>query len=97
MRLTSHQLEPNPAATQAEKEEAEEEEEEEEQEEESAEMMASRRAAASGAAVVIDVKDPASCLGWSLVRRALRCVGTGWSRRMNCYSVGLQSPSSLHV
>lgn len=36
---------------------------------------------------LIDVKDPASCLGWSLVRRATRRVGSSWGRRMNLYSV----------
>ena len=35
----------------------------------------------------IDMKDPASCLGWSLVRRATRRVGSSWGRRMNLYSV----------
>ena len=41
---------------------------------ESAEMRAMRRAAREGAMVIIDLKDAASCLCWSLVRRALRHV-----------------------
>ena len=41
---------------------------------ESVEMLAVRQAAREGATVLIDLKDPASCLCWSLVRRALRKV-----------------------
>jgi hypothetical protein len=59
----------------AEEEEAQAEAEEcfkeEEKEEEGADMAGMRRAGAEGGAVLIDVKDPASCLCWSLVRRGL--------------------------
>ena len=37
--------------------------------------------------MVIDLKDPASCLCWSLVRRSMRHMGSSWARRMNLYSV----------
>ncbi|XRA97389.1 SET domain-containing protein [Pycnococcus provasolii] len=37
--------------------------------------------------IYIDVKNPSSCLAWSLVRRAVRKVGTQWMYRMNAYSV----------
>ena len=38
-------------------------------------------------AFIVDLKDPASCLCWSLVRRSLRRIGSAWGRRMNAYSV----------
>ena len=41
---------------------------------ESSAMLAVRRAAREGASLLIDLKDPPSCLGWALVRRALRHV-----------------------
>lgn len=50
-------------------------------------VVAARAAAARGAVVLVDLKDPSSCLCWSLVRRALRRVGSSWARRMNLYSI----------
>lgn len=50
-------------------------------------MVAARVAASRGAVILVDLKDPQSCLCWSLVRRALRRVGSSWARRMNLYSV----------
>ena len=56
---------------------------------EPAELQQLRRAVAMDRelAVVVDLKDPASCLCWSLVRRSLRRVGSSWGRRMNAYSI----------
>jgi hypothetical protein len=56
---------------------------------EPAELQQLRRAVAMDRelAVVVDLKDPASCLCWSLVRRSLRHVGSSWGRRMNAYSI----------
>jgi hypothetical protein len=59
---------------------------------ESAEMRAMRRAAREGAMVIIDLKDAASCLCWSLVRRALRHV----VRRPMDPCVPPQRPSTAH-
>ena len=56
-------------------------------EEESAELRELRRAAETAEFdVVIDLKDPASCLCWSLVRRSMRHMGSSWGRRMELYS-----------
>ena len=54
---------------------------------ETAEQRALRRAGEAGEMICVDLKDPESCLGWALVRRALRKVGSPWSRRLNLFSV----------
>ena len=56
---------------------------------ESAEMLAVRRAACQGGTMLIDLKDPTSCLCWSLVRRALRHVVSTrpFPRGCGCLSV----------
>lgn len=54
---------------------------------EPAEVREIRRAADAGEAILVDLKDPSSCLCWSLVRRAVRKVGSTWSRRLNMFSI----------
>ena len=62
--------------------------EDDDEEKESEELRELRRAAKTDQFdVVIDLKDPASCLCWSLVRRSMRHMGSSWARRMNLYSV----------
>jgi hypothetical protein len=54
---------------------------------ESKERRLIRAAGEKGECVLVDLKDPSSCLTWSLVRRALRKVGSPWSRRLNLFSI----------
>ena len=54
---------------------------------EPAEVRELRRAADAGEVILVDLKDPSTCLCWSLVRRAMRKVGSSWSRRLNMFSI----------